>query len=88
MVEGEAGGALNIEITTTAEGALRAYDDRLAATRQLDRDKLVFVVFLGDGTQFGDQLGLVEGQGLDVCVRLRKGGSGSRPGRSRDWAYH
>lgn len=67
MIEGEAGGALDIKITTAAEGAMRTYDGLLAATRQLHRGKLLFVVFLGDGAQFGDQRGFVKGQTLDVC---------------------
>lgn len=66
MVEGEARRALDVVVPAVAEKAVRADDDLLGASRQLDRDELLLVVLLEGGLKLGDDVGLVYGEGLDI----------------------
>lgn len=66
VVEAEAAGALDIVVPSVSERRMRADDDLLAASRQLDRRELLLVVLLERGTELGDQAGVGRGQRLDV----------------------
>ena len=56
VVEGEADGALDIVVSTAAQGAVRADDDGLAAPGELDRRELLLVVLLEGRAQLVDQI--------------------------------
>lgn len=66
VVEAEAAGALDIVVPSVSERRMRADDDLLAASRQLDRRELLLVVLLERGTELGDQAGVGRGQRFDV----------------------
>lgn len=66
VVEREARRALDIVVPPIPEGAVRADDDLLAASRELSGDELLFVVLLERGAELVDQVRGRDRQGLDV----------------------
>ena len=76
MIKLEARRALDIEVAAVTEGAVCADNNLLAAAGELDRRELFLVVFLECRAQLFDQTRLVEGQGLDICLRVDRSGLG------------
>lgn len=66
MIILEARGAFDIEVTTAAERAVRADNDRLGATWELSGRELLLVVFLERGSELGNKTRVGDGQSLDV----------------------
>lgn len=61
MIILEARGAFDVEVTAVTERAVRADNDRLGATWELDGRELLLVVFLERGSELGDKTRVGDG---------------------------
>lgn len=67
VIKTEAAGALDIVVPSVSERRVRADNDLLAASGQLDRRELLLVVLFERGAELRHQAGVGHGQRLDIC---------------------
>jgi hypothetical protein len=78
MVKLETGRVYNIVVPPVAERIVRADNDGFAATGQLHRGKLLFVILLKRRAQLLYDTGFGYREGFDICGVLKSGGQLSR----------
>lgn len=74
MVETKAAGALDVKVFPAAQRTVRADDDLLAPSGELDRCKLLLVVLLEGGRKLGHDARVGDCEGFDVWRRLVRNG--------------
>jgi hypothetical protein len=73
VVEGEARGALHVVVSSTAKRVVGTDNDLLAATRQLHRCKLLFIVLLEGGRELRGEARIGDCEGFDICASFVRG---------------